>query len=91
MAEVKAGRNRTGWTRISAKNQATLPVEALAAAGLRAGDRVHVRADGAGRIVLTAEDDAVARWAGTFDDVYPEGYLEDLREEWDSSSPTRRR
>jgi bifunctional DNA-binding transcriptional regulator/antitoxin component of YhaV-PrlF toxin-antitoxin module len=84
MGEVKTGRNRTGWTRISAKNQATLPIEALAAAGLKAGDRVRVVAEGAGRIVLTREDEAVARWAGTFDDVYPDGYLEELRAGWDS-------
>ena len=71
------------WTRIDAENRVTLPVEARAAAGLRAGDRVRVRADGAGRIVLTAEDDVVTKWAGSFDDVYREGCLEALRRDWE--------
>jgi bifunctional DNA-binding transcriptional regulator/antitoxin component of YhaV-PrlF toxin-antitoxin module len=37
-----------GRTRLSAKNQATIPVEALRRAGLRPGDELLVEAAGAG-------------------------------------------
>jgi len=41
-----------------------------------------VEADGAGRIVLVRIDDPIEKWAGSFDDLWPEGYLEELRGEW---------
>ena len=82
MTEVRHVRRRRGQTRITAKNQATLPVDALRAAGLEAGDVVRVAADGAGRIVLERVDDPIRKWAGAFDDLWPEGYLEELRNEW---------
>jgi len=69
-------------TRISAKNQATLPVEVLRRAGLRAGDEVSVSADGAGRIVLEPATRAVRRWAGTLTGAYQKSYLRNLRREW---------
>jgi AbrB family looped-hinge helix DNA binding protein len=65
-------------SRISAKNQVTIPVAALEEAGLHAGDRV----------VIDAADDGevrIRRGAVTFDSafgiltgVYPPGYLEQL-------------
>ena len=71
---------RRGVTRISSKNQVTLPVEALRKAGLRPGAELRVEADGAGRLVLTSEDDPIRRLAGTI--RYPKGYLKKLRSEW---------
>ena len=64
--------------RISAKNQVTVPVTALAEAGLHAGDRVVVEPVGDGelrvrRVALTF-DDAFGALTGT----YPPGYLERL-------------
>jgi bifunctional DNA-binding transcriptional regulator/antitoxin component of YhaV-PrlF toxin-antitoxin module len=73
---------RPGHTRISAKNQATLPVAALRRAGLKAGDRLRVEAAGAGRIVLVRTDDVIARHKGCLTGVYPKGYLHRLRAEW---------
>lgn len=68
---------------ISRKNQITLPVEALRAAGLEPGDDVRVRAVGPGRLELLRAEDLVEEFAGVFDaTVYPEGYLDDLRSEW---------
>jgi bifunctional DNA-binding transcriptional regulator/antitoxin component of YhaV-PrlF toxin-antitoxin module len=68
---------------ISRKNQVTLPVDVLRAAGLEPGDDVRVRAVGRGRLELVRADELVAEFAGVFDStVYPEGYLEDLRREW---------
>lgn len=68
---------------ISRKNQITLPVEALRAAGLEPGDDVHVQAVGPGRLELARSDELVEEFAGVFDaSVYPDGYLEKLRREW---------
>lgn len=68
---------------ISRKNQVTLPVNVLRAAGLQPGDDVRVRVLGPGRLELVRADDLVAKYAGVFDStVYPEGYLDELRREW---------
>ncbi len=64
------------------KNQVTLPVEALARAGLKAGDRLRADVSGAGRITLVREDDPIERFAGALTGTYPSGYLDDLRREW---------
>lgn len=73
---------RPGRTRISAKNQATLPVDALRRAGLKPGDELIVEAAGPGRIVLARADDLVARHAGSLTGVYTRGSLRQLRREW---------
>ena len=64
------------------KNQITLPVDALRAAGLSAGERVVARADGPGRVVLERERDVIAEMAGALTGVYQPGELDDLRDEW---------
>jgi AbrB family looped-hinge helix DNA binding protein len=69
---------RRGRTRISSKNQATIPVEALKRAGLKPGDELRVEAAGAGRIVLTRDE----RHSGSLTEAYPEDYLARLRAEW---------
>jgi len=81
MTIVKRRRQR-GRTRISAKNQATIPVVALRRAGLKPGDEVQVEAIGAGRIVLTRVEETLARYAGRLTGVYPKGSLQKLRREW---------
>jgi bifunctional DNA-binding transcriptional regulator/antitoxin component of YhaV-PrlF toxin-antitoxin module len=71
-------------SRISSKNQVTLPVEELRAAGLAAGEEVCVRAAGRGMLVVETSDSIVDRFAGVFDrSVYPDGYLQRLRDEWE--------
>jgi bifunctional DNA-binding transcriptional regulator/antitoxin component of YhaV-PrlF toxin-antitoxin module len=68
---------------ISRKNQVTLPVDALRAAGLEPGDDVRIQAVGPGRLELFRAVDLVAKYAGRFDSlVYPDGYLDELRREW---------
>ena len=68
---------------ISRKNQITLPIDALRAAGLEPGDDVRIQALGPGRLEVIRADELVDEFAGVFDaTVYPPSYLEDLRREW---------
>jgi bifunctional DNA-binding transcriptional regulator/antitoxin component of YhaV-PrlF toxin-antitoxin module len=69
--------------RISSKNQVTLPVESLAAAGLAAGDAVAIEAEGPDRIVVRRAVPDVDSALGVFDGVYEPGYLDRLREDWE--------
>lgn len=69
--------------RVSSKNQVTLPVEAMRAAGLRAGDEITVRPLGDGEIVLATRGSRVRRHAGIATGIYKDGELDRLRDEWE--------
>jgi bifunctional DNA-binding transcriptional regulator/antitoxin component of YhaV-PrlF toxin-antitoxin module len=69
-------------SRISSKNQVTIPVVALRSAGLEPGDEVRIEAKAPGRIVVYRADDVIAKYAGDLTGVYKPGYLEQLRNEW---------
>jgi bifunctional DNA-binding transcriptional regulator/antitoxin component of YhaV-PrlF toxin-antitoxin module len=56
-----ADRERRARTRISPGHQITIPIAPFRAARLRAGDRLRVDADGAGRVVLTRIEELIAR------------------------------
>jgi len=74
-------RRRT--TKVSRKNQITIPASELRAAGLEPGDVVRVEALGAGRVVLTRVDELLTRYAGTLDTGGTlRRQVEELREEW---------
>lgn len=80
MAEVK--NRRRGTSRISAKNQITIPADALRAAGLEVGERIVAHADGPGRVVLERETHILDEFAGALSGAYPPHELDDLRNEW---------
>lgn len=68
---------------ISRKNQITIPADVLRAAGLEPGDDVRVSRVGPGHIELVKSDALIERYAGSLgDDVYPPGYLDEVREGW---------
>jgi AbrB family looped-hinge helix DNA binding protein len=70
-------------SKVSSKNQVTIPVGVLRAAGINAGDEVVIRVAGSGRIEVERADDLVARFAGSLPEgIYAPGYLEELRDEW---------
>src|SRR3954447_26364968 len=69
-------------SKLSRKNQVTIPVDVLREAGLTAGDEVVIRACGRGRIELERADDLVERYAGSGPaGTYPPGHLSELRGE----------
>lgn len=82
-SQVRKQIRRRGYTRVSSKHQVTIPVDALVAAGLRAGDSLKVEARPNGEIVLRREEDPLRQYLGIFDGMYPPGYIDDLRDEWD--------
>jgi antitoxin component of MazEF toxin-antitoxin module len=67
--------------RISAKHQVTLPVDALASAGLGAGDEVTIEAEGPEAIVVRRVRRDLDAALGVFNGLYEPGYLERLRSE----------
>jgi AbrB family looped-hinge helix DNA binding protein len=68
---------------ISRKNQITIPAEVLRAAGLHPGDDVRVGTVGPGHIELVKTDALLEKYAGSMgSDVYPPGYLNEVREGW---------
>lgn len=69
--------------RVSSKNQVTIPVDAMRAAGLRAGDEITVRTLGDGEIVLATSGSRVRRHAGIATGIYEDGELDRLRDEWE--------
>lgn len=81
MDDVK--NRRRGSSRVSSKHQITIPVDALRAAGVEAGERLVATADGPGRIVFEREIDVLAQFAGALTDVYRPDELTSLRDEWD--------
>jgi AbrB family looped-hinge helix DNA binding protein len=69
-------------SKVSSKNQITLPVETMRAAGLHPGDEVTVRPIGDGEIIVAARGSRVRRHAGIANGIYRDGELDRLRDEW---------
>lgn len=82
MTKIVRKQRRRGTTGISAKHQVTIPVDAMQAAGLRPGDRLRARAEGAGRVLLEREAEPLDEFLGLFTGTYDDFDLDALREEW---------
>jgi AbrB family looped-hinge helix DNA binding protein len=68
---------------ISSKNQITVPADVLRAAGLGPGDDVRVTSTAPGQIELVKVEALIERYAGSLgEDVYPPGYLDEVRRGW---------
>ena len=65
-------------SRISSKNQVTVPVAALAEAGLRSGDRVVIEPVGDGELRIRRAALTLDSAFGALTGTYPAGYLERL-------------
>jgi bifunctional DNA-binding transcriptional regulator/antitoxin component of YhaV-PrlF toxin-antitoxin module len=70
-------------TRISRKNQITLPVNALDAAGFEPGEVLRVVVDRRNEIRLVPEEDPFEAMIGEFPGISAATDLEALRNEWD--------
>lgn len=81
--QVKRKPRRKGFTRVSSKNQVTLPIDVLLTAGVRPGDSLIVEAKTNGEIVLRREEDPLERYYGSMTGMFPPNYLRDLRDEWE--------
>ncbi len=85
---VRPRRGRATSSRVSSKNQITIPVEVLREMSLKPGDRVEFHLDKNNRLVITPID---SEWLKTLDEVLGsmtgmwDGFdLRKEREEWDS-------
>jgi len=54
----------------------------MRAAGIASGDDVQIVSSGPGRIEIIQTDELIAKYAGSLPDVFPDGYLQQLRDEW---------
>ncbi len=68
--------------RVSSKNQVTIPVDVMRAAGLRPGDEVAIRAARDGEVILATRGSRVRRHAGIAAGIYQDGEVDRLRDEW---------
>jgi bifunctional DNA-binding transcriptional regulator/antitoxin component of YhaV-PrlF toxin-antitoxin module len=74
---------RRGVTRVSSKNQVTLPVAALAAAHLGPGDSIRVEVIADGVLQLVREHDPMAALIGSVPGLSAAADLEAMRDEWE--------
>lgn len=72
-----------GSTRISSKNQITIPVAVLRETGLAVADRLRVTEAGPGRLLLERIDDVIDEFAGALTGRIDRTILTELDAEWD--------
>jgi bifunctional DNA-binding transcriptional regulator/antitoxin component of YhaV-PrlF toxin-antitoxin module len=80
--EARVKKRRRGHTRVSAKHQVTLPVDALEGAGIRTGDVLRAEVRGPGEVALVRDADPIERFAGSLTGAFAPGELDELRDEW---------
>jgi bifunctional DNA-binding transcriptional regulator/antitoxin component of YhaV-PrlF toxin-antitoxin module len=75
-------KHRRQSTRVSSKNQVTLPVAALRAAHVASGDELRVEVDGDGRLLLIRVSDPFDQVFGAFPGLTSAADLESERDAW---------
>jgi bifunctional DNA-binding transcriptional regulator/antitoxin component of YhaV-PrlF toxin-antitoxin module len=75
-------RKKRRITKLSSKNQVTLPVAALRAAHVEPGDEFHVEVDGEGRLLLIRQTDPLDEVIGAFPGLSAAADLEGERDAW---------
>jgi bifunctional DNA-binding transcriptional regulator/antitoxin component of YhaV-PrlF toxin-antitoxin module len=78
----KKVRKRRCTTKLSSKNQVTLPVAALRAARVEPGDEFRVEVDGEGRLLLIRQTDPLDEVIGAFPGLSAAADLEGERDAW---------
>lgn len=58
-------------------------MKALREAGIEPGDELKVTAVGPGKLVLELEEDPIEQYLGALHGVFPPGFLDELRAEWE--------
>jgi bifunctional DNA-binding transcriptional regulator/antitoxin component of YhaV-PrlF toxin-antitoxin module len=79
----KVRKRRRCSTKVSAKNQVTLPVAALRAAHIAVGDELTVQVDGDGRLLLIREAGPLDQVIGAFPGLSAATDLETERDAWE--------
>jgi bifunctional DNA-binding transcriptional regulator/antitoxin component of YhaV-PrlF toxin-antitoxin module len=79
----KTRKGRTTSTRLSSKNQVTLPIEVIRKAGFKVGDTIHCAVDEEGKILLTHPENPMLKFAGIATGVYDDFDLRAERDSWD--------
>ena len=69
-APVKTRKGRTTTTRLSAKNQITLPVDIIRKAGFKVGDTINCRVNEDGKIELFAPENRIMSLFGAGNGIY---------------------
>ena len=82
VVKVLPSRRVRGASRVSSKNQVTLPVEVLRASGIEVGDLLFARAAGPGSIVLERPEATLEAIAGSMSGIYQGFSIDELRNEW---------
>ncbi len=70
VAPTKTRKGRTTTTRLSAKNQITLPVDIIRKAGFKVGDTINCRVNEDGKIELFAPENRIMSLFGAGNGIY---------------------
>jgi bifunctional DNA-binding transcriptional regulator/antitoxin component of YhaV-PrlF toxin-antitoxin module len=82
VVKVLPSRRVRGASRVSSKNQVTLPVDVMRAAGIEAGDLLFARVIGPGAIALERPETTLESIAGSLTGIYQGFSIDELRNEW---------
>lgn len=74
--DVKTRKGRTTTTRLSAKNQITLPVDIIRKAGFRVGDTINCTVTKEGRIELSLPENPIMSLLGAGNGIFDDFDLE---------------